>query len=199
MAKWAGISGETPIDRSGLKKKNSVTNRQELAAVEARNIADAFLKYLACRPSPRSAPFDYAWFLRLHVEMFGDVWAWAGVVRNHDLNIGVAHFQIVGQLAALVDDLASWSGFGHSLELQAVWLHHKAVWIHPFENGNGRWARLLANIWLKRHGERIVAWPVDSIDAKSAIRSEYIAALKAADGGNHAGLLALHRRFTEDA
>ena len=41
------------------------------------------------------------------------------------------------------------------LSEQAVLLHHRAVQIHPFENGNGRWSRLLANIWLKKHAHPI--------------------------------------------
>jgi fido (protein-threonine AMPylation protein) len=168
-----------------------------LAAAEARNISKAFLKYLAARPSFRSAPFDYPWFLKLHREMFGDVWTWAGGVRTHDLNIGVPHFQVLEQLAALVGDLHSWSGFGHALEIQAVWLHHWAVRIHPFENGNGRWARLLSNIWLKTHGEPIVAWPDRLLGVASEVRDEYLDAIRAADGGNHDLLAGLHRRFTE--
>ncbi|MHC4134415.1 MAG: mobile mystery protein B [Planctomycetota bacterium] len=199
MSSWEPFPGETPIDPSGLKRRGSVTNRQELAAVEAVNINKAFLKYLASKPSSRSAPFDFAWFLRLHREMFGDVWTWAGVVRTHDLSIGVPHFQVIERLAALVGDLHSWSEFGHPLEIQAVWLHHKAVRIHPFANGNGRWARLLSNIWLKLHGEPIVSWPDELLGLASEVRDEYLAAIQAADRGNYDGLAELHRRFAEGA
>ena len=199
MSAWPSRPGETPIDPSGLKKRGSVTNRRELSAIEAANINEAFLKYLASKPTSRSAPFDYEWFLQLHREMFRDVWTWAGALRTRDANIGVPHFQIVEQLSALVGDLHSWSGFGHSLEIQAVWLHHKAVWIHPFENGNGRWARLLSNIWLKLHGAPIVCWPDQLLGAASAVREEYLAAIKAADGGNYDGLTELHRRFAGDS
>ena len=195
MPEWDGIPGETPIDPSGLKNPGTIRTRRELAAAEAFNIGKAVLKYLAARPSRRSAPFDYEWILELHREMFGDVWTWAGVVRTRELNLGVRPHQIVDQLAALVGDLGSWSGFGHPLDVQAVWLHHKAVSVHPFENGNGRWARLLANIWLKRHGEPIVAWPDDVIGRVSTVRDEYLAALRAADGGSYDALTALHRRF----
>ena len=31
--------------------------------------------------------------------------------------------------------------------------HHRAVWVQPFEDDNGRWARLLANIWLMQHDQ----------------------------------------------
>ena len=199
MSEWEPLAGETPIDPSGLRHQGSITNRRELAAAEALNINRAFLKYLAAKPSSRSAPFDLAWILKLHREMFGEVWTWAGAVRTRDLNLGVPHFQVIEQLSALVGDLHSWSGFGHSLEIQAVWLHHKAVRIHPFENGNGRWARLLSNIRLKVHEEPIVFWPDHRFGVASEVRGEYIVAIKAADRGDYDGLLGLHRRFQESA
>lgn len=34
----------------------------------------------------------------------------------------------------------------------AAWIHHKITWIHPFPNGNGRTARLSANLILERYG-----------------------------------------------
>lgn len=34
----------------------------------------------------------------------------------------------------------------------AVWLHHKITYIHPFREGNGRTARLAANLILERNG-----------------------------------------------
>src|SRR6266404_4368872 len=90
---WSPLSGETPIDVSGLKAKG-VGNRRDLNIAEAQNILKATLKYLARRPSKRLAPFDYAWSLRLHRAMFGDVWKWAGQLRTRDLNIGL-HWQHV--------------------------------------------------------------------------------------------------------
>jgi fido (protein-threonine AMPylation protein) len=89
MPAWQPIPGETPIDPSGLKIPG-VTTRRELSIVEAENIRKAVVKYLAARPSERAAPFDFHWCLRLHQEMFGDVWEWAGVPRSRDgYNIGV--------------------------------------------------------------------------------------------------------------
>jgi fido (protein-threonine AMPylation protein) len=190
------VPGETPIDPSGLRQRGSITNRRELAKAEALNLSKAFVRYLGSRPNPRSAPFDHGWFLKLHEEMFGDVWTWAGVVRKHDLNIGVPHLQIVPRLEELVRRLHnSWSEYGHDVETQAAWLHHEAAQVHPFENGNGRWARLLANIWLKRHGLPIVAWPDELPGATSTVRDEYLAAMKAADHGDYAALIELHRRL----
>jgi Fic family protein len=64
-------------------------------------------------------------------------------------------------------------------------------------NGNGRWSRLLANIWLKLNKQPLTLWPEDAIGATSVIRDEYLAAVRAADGGNYASLIELHRQYAE--
>jgi Fic-DOC domain mobile mystery protein B len=193
------VPGETPIDDvSGLKIRG-ITTRAELSEFEARNIAKATLKYLAARPSRRSAKFDLPWCLKLHQEMFGEVWAWAGKVRTGELSIGVKFYLIQEQLAAVLQDLESWTGFGMGLVEQSARLHHRAVLIHPFQNGNGRWARMLANIWLKRERAPIIAWPERIIDQTSVIRSRYIAAIQAADRHKYDALIGLHREFQEQA
>jgi hypothetical protein len=48
------------------------------------------------------------------------------------------------QLHDLACDLAYWQKHWPDTLEQAVHLHHRAVQIHPFPNGNGRWSRLLA-------------------------------------------------------
>src|SRR5205085_2559464 len=137
------IPGQTPIDDlSGLRM--GITTQAELNAHEAENIRRAVLKYLAGRPSRRSARFDTAWAMRLHREMFGRVWKWAGAVRTRETNLGSPPDRIAVDLRTLLDDLRAWEGSGMPLLEQAVRLHHRAVHIHPFPNGNGRWARLLA-------------------------------------------------------
>ena len=78
---WRPIHGETPIDPSGLRDR-SITTRSELNRAEALNIMKAHLKYLAATPTKRMAPFDYTWLLRVHKEMYCDVWKWAGQPRQ---------------------------------------------------------------------------------------------------------------------
>lgn len=98
------IPGETPIDPSGLKVKG-VTNRRELSEVEAENVRKAVARYLAKKPTKRQAPFDLAWAKKLHGQMFGDVWKWAGSFRQEDLNIGVSWKMIEVQLYELLQNL----------------------------------------------------------------------------------------------
>ena len=72
------IPGETPLDDLSGLRVQGITTKAALNAVEAENIRKATVKYLAAKPTRRIAPFDVAWMLRLHEEMFGDVWKWAG-------------------------------------------------------------------------------------------------------------------------
>jgi len=104
--------------------------------------------------------------------------------------------QINDQLAQLFANLPYW----HKLSRveQSVRLHHGAVHIHPFENGNGRWSRMLANIWLKQTEDKFVRWPEDTIACLSPIREEYLVAIKAADEYDFAPLIDLHERFLRD-
>ena len=72
------LPGQTPLDDlSGLRDRGIVTTTQ-LNAAEAENIRKATLQYLTSKPSHRSARFDAPWMKRLHKEMFGGVWTWAG-------------------------------------------------------------------------------------------------------------------------
>ena len=105
------------------------------------------------------APFDLNWVKRLHREMFGEVWKWAGEIRTRDLNLGVRWSLIDQKLHNLLSDLEFWDQSGMDLVEQAVRLHHQAVQIHPFYNGNGRWSRMLANILLRSRGHSVTSWP----------------------------------------
>jgi Fic-DOC domain mobile mystery protein B len=192
---WHTIPGETPIeDISGLKIKG-ISTREELNLYEARNVLKAVEKYLlGGRLTDKTAPFDFTWALRLHREMFGDVWKWAGEIRKNVTNIGVQPSQIEPKLYDLLLRLPYWKDM--PLITQAVMLHHGAVFIHPFENGNGRWSRMLANIWTFREGGVPVRWPDELLGADSPARQDYLKAIKASDEGEYEPLIELHKKYT---
>jgi len=199
VAVWHPIPGETPIDDFSDLLVKGISTRAELAVHEAANIRKAFVKYLTGKPNRRTARFDFSWTLRLHKEMFGQVWKWAGSVRTTDLNLGVSWPQIEPRLYDLLNNLWHWKTAGTDLLEQAVMLHHQSVQIHPFMNGNGRWSRLLANVWLKMHRQPVTEWPEATVGTQSTIRATYLDAIRQADEGDYAALLELHRRFTPDS
>ena len=74
----------------------------------------------------------------------------------------------------------------------ATRIHHRAVHIHPFLNGNGRWSRMLANIYLRKNGLMPVRWQEDLLASENPKRTEYIEALKTADKGDYRKLIEMH-------
>jgi fido (protein-threonine AMPylation protein) len=183
--------GETPLtDFDGLRNRR-IRTRSQLAVAEAENIRRAVIRYLVAVPSRKSATFNFGWMLGLHTEMFGDVWS--GQIRTRPLSLGSDPAHIGEHLAQLCDDIRGREPYMPSMLEQAVLIHHRAVQIHPFRNGNGRWSRMLSNIWLRIHQCPIVEWPA-GIGLESPIRSEYLACLRAADAHDMAPLLELHAR-----
>lgn len=191
------IRGETPIDPSKLKKSARwIKVRSQLHDAEAKAIGVVADKYLIGRSKATSrAAFDLRWSCKLHREMFGSIWTWAGRTRQIELEgVGSKWFNVEPELHSLLMDLATWAKTEMDSLEQAATLHHRAVRIHPFENGNGRWARLMANILLKRKGRNIINWPDKRLVGRaSPIREAYIRALQAADAGRMDELIELHR------
>ena len=191
------LDGATDLDDySGLKLPSDTTYKlDEIYVYEAKNIAKATIKYLSAPPSVKIAPFTYAWMLELHREMFGDVWEWAGSTRTQDTQIGLDKYQIGEALRTLAADIQEWPEHFEPVEVAAR-IHHRAVQIHPFKNGNGRWSRLLANIWLKQNDHPLTVWP--SIVGESLVRDEYLKAVREADNMNFKPFLEMHKRYTDE-
>ena len=190
------IPGQTPIDPSHLLAwlKPIIRTRAALDIAEADNIRRAMLKYLAGR-RVRIVSGRLALLMRVHKDMLGRVWKYAGRLRTENLNLGLNYPLIQPALQDMLYDLEEWNKSGMDFIEQAAMLHYRCVAIHPFLGGNGRWARLMANIYLRQHSQPIVDWP-DTRLADSDIRTEYITAIKKADLGYFDELIEMHRRFS---
>ncbi len=125
--------------------------------------------------------------------MFGEVWFWAGEKRKTEKNLGVPPAKIGSEIDRLLYDLHQWEKKKIEPFEIAVRLQHRLVEIHPCENGNGRLARLVSNIYLNQKRLAIVEWPRDEKVIKETFKPKYLAALKKADHGDYEDLLALHR------
>lgn len=182
--------GQTPLDpdeAAGLLPR-WVSSRADLNAAENANIQSSY--GWASAELARGTSVASDGFLRgLHAAMFGQVWAWAGRYRATERNIGVAPHQITTQLHHLFADTATWREFdSYTLEEQAMRLHHRLTWIHPFPNGNGRVSRLMADYYLEQHGGVRFTWGAGL--PTSLARPAYLGAIRAADAGH---LLELQR------
>ncbi|RUA05638.1 MAG: mobile mystery protein B [Gammaproteobacteria bacterium] len=180
-------------DLSGLKlDKNKTYSTNKIYFLEAQNILKASLDYLGGLPNKKSASFNAIFLLKLHKEMFGDVWDWAGKIRTVELNFGVKAYFVATELKKLADDLDFWQSNKSfdAIEI-ATRLDHRAVVIHPFLNGNGRWSRMLANIYLKQNGLSATGWNENLLAKENIHRGDYIQALKQADNGSYNSLIKL--------
>jgi len=179
--------GATPLDADELEglKFPHVTTRGELDHLEQANI-EAGLLWLNRRKGSNVVSDKFV--RNLHKQLFGEVWKWAGDYRLTEKNIGVAPGQITVQLRDLLDDVRFWfqNSTFHPIEA-AVRFHHRMVYIHPFPNGNGRHARIMADTLLEKvYKVHAFDWSGgEDLQRMNERRKQYIAALRAADGGDY--------------
>lgn len=187
--------GATPFDADGLRLPQ-LRSRQELNAAEAENIFLAHRKYLLRRNNPKRLWLTDTFIRRVHLEMFGRIWDWAGTYRVTELTIGVPAYRIAEEIKKLCEDRLFWDQENYLPVLErAVRLQARLAWIHPFKNGNGRHARLLMDIFLRSHGERLPEWPHSEMMGEGKPRLDYIAAMKKADEGDMEPLIAFTRKY----
>lgn len=172
----------------------NLATRQELNEWERANILLAYDWALSSRTLKTQAPLTEAYIRNLHYRMFEQTWKWAGMYRTTEKNIGIAHHLIRDRLAGLLGDTLFWlENKTFEPDEIAVRLHHRMVFIHPFPNGNGRHARLMADVLAKTQGRQLFSWGGAEIMEYSKVRSAYIDALQAADKNDISALLAFAR------
>lgn len=190
--------GATPIDADeaeGLLQPH-VAIRSELDELEEANI-QAGLEWAERRALRRARPVDVLtekFLYELHHQMFDAVWAWAGEIRQTEKNIGVAKYDIRPEVRKLIEDARVWrSEDVFEPDELAVRFHHRLVSIHPFPNGNGRHARMMADLIVQQAGRPPFSWGGASLEATSDLRDAYISALRHADRGDIQPLLRFAR------
>jgi len=179
--------GTTPIDpdeAEGLFHAH-VSTRGELDELEEANIQQGLTWAQQKAIRRRTDVLTEEFLFELHRQMFGDVWKWAGTVRLTDKTIGIDKFQIHTEVRKLIEDAQYWrSHQTYSPDEIAVRFHHRLVWIHPFPNGNGRHARMMADLIVQQAGEEPFSWGGGGLTNTSELRVQYIKALQEADRGN---------------
>ena len=190
------IDGQTPIDedeKEGLLIE-TIATKGDLDEFEQQNIEES-IQWVIGRKFKAKDVFTEKFICNLHKRMYGNVWAWASSFRRTDKNIGIEKYQIPVALKVLCDDAFFWleNGTYPPGEI-AIRFKHKIVNIHCFPNGNGRHSRLMGDIIIEKlFGEEPFSWGAGNITKAGDIRSTYIKALKAADAGEYAPLLAFAR------
>ncbi len=188
--------GQTPIDeeeKEGLLIK-TITTKGELDEFEQLNIEEA-MQWVFSRKFKIKEVFTERLIRDLHRRMYRNVWAWAGEFRKTDKNLGIDKYQIPVELKSLCDDALYWiEQKVYPPEEIAVRFNHRIVCIHCFSNGNGRHSRLMGDIIIEKlFNEEPFSWGAGDLSLKGDPRTNYLQAVKAADKGDIALLLAFAR------
>lgn len=177
----AGDDAATPLEPDERRQliPTYITTRAQLNEAEQIGISEADLWAFTRKRDVLNEPF----LLNLHKRMFGKVWTWAGTLRKGERNIGVAAYRISTELRTTLDDVRYWTEHQtYPPDEIAVRFHHRLVWVHPFPNGNGRHARLAADLLAVALGRPRFSWGRTSLVEAALTPAQYVAALKAADG-----------------
>lgn len=187
--------GATPLDpdeAAGLVPTH-ITTQGDLNAWEQINIVQG--DRWAARQKKRDL-LDEGFIRDLHRQMFDKTWQWAGTFRKTNKNIGVDSTQVAVKLRNLLDN-TKYQIENHVFDADelAVRFHHQLAWIHAFPNGNGRHARLMADLLAMRLSRPRLTWGGGeaSITTVGELRDQYLAALRAADQGQFGDLIAFAR------
>ncbi|MCD4676455.1 MAG: mobile mystery protein B [Desulfobacula sp.] len=184
------VNGATPLDYDEIKGllPTHITTRGELDFLEMDNINQAIIWSGNLKSKDI---LNAAFICKLHKKMFSNVWKWAGKFRKSNKNIGIPSIQIAVGLQTLCDDSEAWIEFNtYPPDEFAAIFHHRLVSIHPFANGNGRHARLMADLILEKiFAAKAFSWGRGSLANQNKIRAKYINALKLADEHDYSLLL----------
>jgi Fic-DOC domain mobile mystery protein B len=198
---FAEPKGATPLepeDAAGLIP-TWIATRGDLNAAELENIARAVIwAERSRRMASRTTLLTEDSMRALHARMLGDVWKWAGSYRRHDTNIGAHWPYISTQVRELLADVLAQTADPYdmpwSADELAVRFHHRLVVVHPFPNGNGRQARLAADLLVRTFGRPVFSWGSQNLSATGEARRAYLDALRIADATfDYESLLAFAR------
>lgn len=138
--------------------------------------------------------FDISLVLEIHRTAFSELYGWAGKWRNIEVQVGKLIPPHPSQVPTLMYQFADDINYRlkrveekQEIAELLTYLHHRFVWIHPFNNGNGRTARLLLNVAAMLKGFE----PIKLYHREGEARAKYIEALRDADHGDMNALTAL--------
>lgn len=171
----------SPDDAAGLIP--DLVTKKEVNEWEAKNILAARNWAFNTRVMNARNPVDEIYLRALHRRMFNRTWKWAGTYRKNDTNLGCPFAEIYQRIPVLLGNVQ------YQIEKKifeideiAIRFHYRLVTeIHAFPNGNGRHARLIADVLAVKHGRPKFSWGKRDLAAVGSARDVYLAALRAAD------------------
>lgn len=139
-----------------LKNKLNIREQSVLEDAE-RNITA--LRILELKQNPPTGEMNFKFLKKLHSQIFGDIYDWAGKVRNVNITKGnmFCDCRFIEQMAdAIFKELENENylqlyDVGKAADRLAYYLSEINA-LHPFREGNGRTQRLFIEILAERAG-----------------------------------------------
>lgn len=182
------VPGNTPIHPDDAAKLiPNLATKKELDEWERQNILEAQKWAFSSRVMKSRNPLDDIYLRELHRRMFGETWKWAGKYRTRDVSVGCPFYEIYERIGTLLGDARFWIGNKtFTLDEIAVRFHHRLVGqIHAFPNGNGRHARMLADVIAEKNGGARFTWGRTNLVEVGPTRNAYLSALRALDDNDN--------------
>jgi len=180
--------GNTPIRPEEAEQLiPKISTMAELNEYEALNIVQAREWAFSSRTMKSNNPLDEAYVRELHAKMFDKVWKWAGTYRKNELNLGCDPSETVQRIPQLLGNTQHWIDQKvYSLDECVLRFHYELVSkIHPFANGNGRHARMIADVVAVKYGRPEFSWGAgQNLAAQGTARAAYLSALQALDANS---------------
>jgi Fic-DOC domain mobile mystery protein B len=164
----------------------SLSTRAQLTEIERRHTNAARVWAMRGAVLRRSDLMTEAFARELHRRMFGGIWRGAGRYRTTGCTSGWEPGQIAEGVRMFFDDAEAWLRYAtYPVHETAVRLHLRLASVRPWFNGNGRHARLVADIVVAASEEEPLTWGSHSPwgDPGEA-RARYLRAMRIAESGD---------------
>lgn len=168
-----------------LPNKLGITDEKEMEKQEAIGFVKAQID--ARSALNEKTVFDLDYVMNLHKEALGHIYDFAGQERKVDMSKGgfafPAALHLTNSLKTFEKDLLSKLKDEYDSEEELINaiadVHAELLFIHPFREGNGRTARMLANLMAEKAGyDRL---PFEIFDNEEMF-NRYVKAVQAAAG-----------------
>jgi Fic-DOC domain mobile mystery protein B len=180
--------GNTPIRPEEAKRLiPRISTMDELNEYEALNILRAHEWAFDGRTMKSTDPLEEPYVRELHHRMFDNVWKWAGTYRQTERNIGCDPKEIVQRIPRLLANTRYWLVDKTFTTNEALLrFRHQLTRIHPFANGNGRLARMIADVVAVKYGRAEFTWGAGkALVAQGDVGTRYLAALRTLDANEN--------------
>lgn len=188
--KYEMPSGEGEV----LPNLLGLTSPEQIAEAEFEGFTEA--EIILTEELTEETRFTVAYIQRIHQLALGRLYAFAGKWRDVNLSKGGFTFAaarfLPETMKAFDHDVfgaLTYSNDRESLIADIAKVHAELLFIHPFREGNGRAARILANLMARRAGHAPPDWSLVGDDEFDA----YVKAVQAAAGQDYAPMARLIR------